>query len=480
MVARPAGPFDSIPMPDLPRPPPARYPQIPPELLQKWQGVVNLVADIMKVPASLIMKIEPPEIAVLVASESKGNPYERGDRAALDTGLYCETVMTTRRSLLVPDATAEDAWKCNPDVELGMISYLGFPITWPSGDIFGTICVLDTRANAYGELYRRLLLQFRDVVEADLRILCDFDAQLAEETRARLEESERAHRAALDTLEDLKRAQEGLQTSRRQLQEAVRLRDEFLSIASHELRTPITSLQLMVQGLAQGVVSLSPETRRRTFGLAERQVARLTRLVGELLEVSRIQAGRLAFQPEQVDLVAVVREVIQCFEAELARIRCPVSLRSDRPVMGRWDRSKLEQVVTNILSNAMKFGAGQPIEITVEEAPAGTGRLVVTDHGIGIPPERLPCIFERFERAVSARTYGGLGLGLYIVRSIVEALGGSIRAESVLGSGSTFTVELPCAGPSPLGEQAPDVGDGGDSSRHSVNPSDPGSARESP
>jgi signal transduction histidine kinase len=432
--------------------------RIPSELVQKWQGVVNLVADIVKVPASLIMKVEPPEIAVLVASESKGNPYERGEKAPLNTGLYCETVMRTRQRLLVPNAVEDEAWKCNPDIKLGMISYLGFPITWPSGDIFGTICVLDTKTNPYNELYQSLLLQFRDVVDTDLRILCDFDAQLAEETRARLEESQRAHRTALGALEDLTRAQEGLQTSQRQLQEAVRLRDEFLSIASHELRTPITSLQLMVQGLTQGVVSPSPENTLRTFGLAERQIGRLTRLIGELLEVSRIQAGRLAFQLEQLDLVAVVREVVQRFEVELARARCPLSLSSDPLVMGRWDRSKLEQVVTNILSNALKFGAGKPLEITVEEAPTGTGRLVITDHGIGIPPERLQCIFERFERAVSARAYGGLGLGLYIVRSIVEALGGTVRAESLLGSGSTFTVELPCAGPPSLGCQAPDAG----------------------
>ena len=440
------------------RPYAVRDPQIPAEIIEKWQGVVDLVADIVQVPASLIMKLEPPEVAVLVASESNENPYERGEKAALDTGLYCETVMATRQRLLVPNAVADEIWKCNPDIKLGMISYLGFPIAWPSGDIFGTICVLDTKENPYSELYQRLLLQFREVVEADLRLLCDFDAQLAEETRARLEESERAHRAVLGTLEDLRRAQEGLQTSQRQLQEAVRLRDEFLSIASHELRTPITSLQLMVQGLTQGVLSPSPENTLRTFVLAERQIKRLTRLVEELLEVSRIQAGCLAFEFERLDLVAVVREVAQRFEVELARVRCSLSLNSDLPVIGCWDRSKLEQIATNILSNAMKFGAGKPIEITVEEAPTGTGRLVITDHGIGIPPERLPRIFERFERAVSARAYGGLGLGLYIVRSIVEALGGTVRADSLLGSGSTFTVELPCAGPPSVGCEVPDAG----------------------
>jgi signal transduction histidine kinase len=420
---------------------------IPVELRQKWQEVVNLLGDIVHVPASLVMQVEPPEIVVLVASESEANPYEPGERVRLDTGLYCETVMRTRGQLLVPDALTDPLWNHNPDLKFGMVSYLGFPIAWPSGDLFGTICVLDVKANSYNELIKRLMLQLRDVVEADLRILCNFDAQIAEQTRARLEESERAGRIIVGTLEELKRAEEVLRANQRQLQEAVRVRDEFLSVASHELRTPLTSLQLMVQSVTQGIVPPSPENMQRAFELIERQIRRLARLVGELLEVSRIEGGRLKLEREQIDLAAVVHEVVQRFEADLMQAGCALTLSAALPVMGCWDRSKLEQIVTNVLSNAIKFGAGKPIEITVDKAPDNTGRLFVSDHGIGISPESLPRIFERFERAVSARAYGGLGLGLYIVRSLVQALGGTVRAESLLGSGSTFTVELPCSEP---------------------------------
>lgn len=420
---------------------------IPPELIQKWQKVVNLIADIVQVPASLIMKLEPPNIAIVVASESEGNPYGRGEKAALDTGLYCESVMKSRMPLLIPDARIDPVWQDNPDLALGMVSYLGFPITWPNGDVFGTICVLDVKANAFAELHQRLVLQFRDVIETDLEVLSSFDARLAAESRARLEESERARRALLESLEHLQQVQERLLASQEQLREAVRLRDEFLSIASHELRTPITSLQLMVQGLTRGIVPPSPENTLRTFALAERQIGRLSRLIDELLEVSRIQSGKVGFSLEQVDLVATVRDVLQRFEADLGRARCAVTLTGDASVIGCWDRSKVEQILTNVLSNAMKFGAGKPIEITVEESPPGTGRVVVTDHGIGIAPDRLPNIFERFERAVSSREYGGLGLGLYIVRTLVHGLGGTVRAQSLPGSGSTFTIELPVSVP---------------------------------
>src|SRR5215813_11076134 len=133
------------------------------------------------------MKVEPPNIRVFASSESKGNPYEPDAVACLNTGLYCETVMKTRQPLLVPDALADDDWKSNPDIKLGMISYLGFPISWPDGEIFGTICVLDNQKNEYGDLYRKLLLHYREVLQADLKSLATVHAQLATQ-KAHLEE----------------------------------------------------------------------------------------------------------------------------------------------------------------------------------------------------------------------------------------------------------------------------------------------------
>src|SRR4029079_19662046 len=120
--------------------------EVPLETVQKWQEIVNIIAEIVHVPSALVMKVEPPNIKVFVSSESNSNPYERNELAPLNTGLYCETVMETRRSLLVPDALLDEEWNSNPDIKLGMISYLGFPVSWPDGRIFGTICVLDRMA----------------------------------------------------------------------------------------------------------------------------------------------------------------------------------------------------------------------------------------------------------------------------------------------------------------------------------------------
>ena len=151
---------------------------VPREIVGKWQEILNLTAEIMHVPSALIMRVEPPNIKVLVSSETKGNPYEQDEVASLDTGLYCETVMKTRQPLLVPDALRDEQWQSNPDSKLGMISYLGVPIVWPDGEAFGTICVLDKKPNECSELYCKLLQQWRDVLQADLRSLATLHREL--------------------------------------------------------------------------------------------------------------------------------------------------------------------------------------------------------------------------------------------------------------------------------------------------------------
>ena len=191
-------------------------PTIPQETVDKWQGIVDLIARLAPVPAALIMRVEPPEIAVFSASVSPGNPYRAGERARLDTGLYCETVMRQRKMLLIPDAQADPLWKDNPDIKLGMISYLGFPLAWPDGNIFGTICILDNKANAYDHLTIELMTQFQGIVEDDLRQIRAAAARMGEQAVAKkeLEETvrigERSRLALLSIVEDEKQARQSL------------------------------------------------------------------------------------------------------------------------------------------------------------------------------------------------------------------------------------------------------------------------------
>jgi PAS domain S-box-containing protein len=222
--------------------------------------------------------------------------------------------------------------------------------------------------------------------------------------------------------------------------EALKARDEFLTIAAHEIRGPITSIHLAVQVLLGDKVSAAEKPK--LFAIIEREDRRLGRFVNELLDLGRVRKGPIQFNLEQVDFGDVVREAAGNLAGDLSHSRSPLSITMEGDLVGQWDRSGLSTVATNLLSNAIKFGEGKPISITVRENQGET-TLQVKDHGIGIQPEMIDRLFQPFERGVSTRNYGGLGLGLFIARTIVEGLGGAIRVESKPKEGSTFTVELP-------------------------------------
>jgi predicted ATPase/signal transduction histidine kinase/tRNA A-37 threonylcarbamoyl transferase component Bud32 len=233
----------------------------------------------------------------------------------------------------------------------------------------------------------------------------------------------------------------------RETQRAVRLRDDFLSVASHELRTPVTALMLIVSRLLRLRTTdpqSSPEALYSGLERVGRSAERLHRLTEELLDVTRIEQGRLDLKLTPTDLGALTRQVVDGLSFELAAAECQTHVDvPDQPIVGMWDPSRVEQVITNLVTNALKFGAGHPIEIRVCRTGDGA-ELSVRDHGVGIAPKRQPFVFDRFERAVSTTNYGGLGLGLYIARRIALAHGGDLHVESEPEHGATFTLTLPC------------------------------------
>ena len=237
-----------------------------------------------------------------------------------------------------------------------------------------------------------------------------------------------------------KAAQAELERILDDLRTAVAARDEFLSIASHELRTPITALQLQIEGARRHVDD--SEQLCRKLGVIERQSDRLTTLVEALLNVSRIMAGRFRLDVEELDLCVLIREVVERFEEEAAHAGTQVVLHLPASAIGTWDRSRLDQALANLVSNAIKYGGGKPIEIRLDAAGDDV-QISVRDQGIGIADDDVSRIFGRFERAVSAKHYGGLGLGLYITRQIVAAHGGTINVTTALGQGSTFVITIP-------------------------------------
>jgi len=236
----------------------------------------------------------------------------------------------------------------------------------------------------------------------------------------------------------------------REAQEALTARDEFLSMASHDLRSPLTSLRLQLQAVRRNLPpdSAGPSSMEKLAARVEsmeRQTDRMLHMMDALLDISQMTAGRLELKRQKVDLVEVVRGAVATLEEELRQSGVQVRVHAEGPVEGMWDSLRLEQVVDNLLSNAVKYGKGRPVEMTVSRDGL-TARLEVRDQGVGVAPEDQARLFDRFERVRLDRSVAGYGVGLWIVRRVVEAHGGSISVESRLGEGACFIVQLPSRG----------------------------------
>jgi PAS domain S-box-containing protein len=255
-------------------------------------------------------------------------------------------------------------------------------------------------------------------------------------------ERKRAEEAVLRAIEGAARE--------RQLKRAIEARDQFLVVASHELKTPLTSLELQIGSLlrlgrSDPSANVSDERVRSKCEAIVKQVERMTVLINTLLDVAKITSGRVEPCRERLDLGELVGRAIAASADAIRRSGSEIRLRAPAPVVGMWDRPSLETAIAHLVSNAVKFGAGAPVEIGVH-ASGERATLTVRDHGIGVPVEAQERIFERFERAVSDRHFGGFGVGLWIAREAVEAHGGTIRLSSRPGEGALFTVELPLDG----------------------------------
>lgn len=234
--------------------------------------------------------------------------------------------------------------------------------------------------------------------------------------------------------------------------DAARERDEFVALVAHEVRGPVANLQMLTRAL-----TFDPPTDR-AYDVAEaklneqlmqlaHEVERLAALIARLHDVAQLASGRIELQLEGVDLAAVVRDVVAGAREESAALGCAVTVRADAPILGNWDDLRLRQIVANLLSNALKYGSGCPVEVTVA-GDGVIGRLSVRDYGIGIAEADVPRIFDRFARAAAAESYPGLGVGLWLVHNVVQAMGGKIIVSTAPGKGAEFIVEIPLGAPS--------------------------------
>ncbi|RRV05383.1 hybrid sensor histidine kinase/response regulator [Pseudomonas sp. v388] len=261
----------------------------------------------------------------------------------------------------------------------------------------------------------------------------------------------KAVKLQVEALERSRREQEvllnRLQATQAELEHAVRMRDDFMSIVSHEVRTPLNGLILETQlrklHLAKNnTAAFTMDKLHAMVERDERQIQSLIRLIEDMLDVSRIRTGKLSIRTNPFDLSELVRQLLENYAAQIAAAESSISLSADEPVIGVWDEFRIEQVVSNLLTNALRYGAHKPISVRVY-AETGRACVEVTDQGIGITPENQKRIFQQFERVSANHVAAGLGLGLFISEQIVLAHGGRIEVESEVGNGSTFRVCLP-------------------------------------
>ncbi|MFJ2478741.1 ATP-binding protein [Pseudomonas sp. NPDC087598] len=261
----------------------------------------------------------------------------------------------------------------------------------------------------------------------------------------------KAMKQQVEALEQARREQEALlqqlQSTQSELEQAVRMRDDFMSIVAHEVRTPLNGLiletQLRKMHLARdNAAAFTLDKMHAMVDRDERQIKSLIRLIEDMLDISRIRTGKLSIRPNRFDLAQLVSNLLQNFAQQIEAAETTVSFEAESPVEGCWDEFRIEQVISNLLTNALRYGGRSPVQVRVYRQ-GNQARVEVQDHGIGISEENQKRIFQQFERVSAKTVVAGLGLGLFISEQIVAAHGGSIVVESQINEGALFRVCLP-------------------------------------
>lgn len=279
-----------------------------------------------------------------------------------------------------------------------------------------------------------------DAVRGKVKVFVALDQQ-RRETRRQMAALERSRQEQETLLRELNQTQEELQRS-------LHMRDEFMSLVAHELRTPLNTLFLETQmrslQLRRGnAAAFSPDQMEAMVRRDERQIKAMIRLIDDMLDVSRMRSGKLSIRPCDVELMSLLDRVVSDLALQAASTGTTLTLVPHDPIKGCWDEFRIEQVIVNLLTNALRYGGGQPVEVSVQ-MEGDMVKIDVRDHGKGIAATDIERIFEPYERGARNGEPKGLGLGLYISRQLAVSHGGELRVTSTPGEGSTFSLHLPC------------------------------------
>lgn len=376
------------------------------DLFQKWQKIVDILAEILDVTAGLIMKARPPLNEVFVSSKSPNNPYHSGDSENL-AGTYCERTLKTKSMHIVPNALKDPQWKNNPDVKLNMISYVGIPIMWPNQEVFGTLCMLDSKEIKKIIVATKILKEFSLIIED--------------------------HLSQILTLE--------------KLQKVSNEKSHVVGVLSHDLRNPLTVIRNSIAILMHPDTTMTASEIEEYLTMIDKSSAFMENLIEKLLDSAEIEEGELIINAELINYKKFLENIVDRTRiiASPHRIQVKLTYTSTNTFVSL-DPVRIEQAINNLLSNAIKY---TPDDSTIElavESPTQTEILTkVIDEGIGIKESDARRILQEYGvgSVPNIRKEKSLGLGLTIVQRVIEKHRGTFGFVSEFGKGATFYFTLP-------------------------------------
>ncbi len=387
-------------------------PEIGNETIEKWQSLLDSTAKLMNVPSALIMKLNEETIEVFLKSQTKGNPYKVGGKEELVYGLYCETVIGKQQKLLVTDATKSKLWKDNnPDVNLNMISYLGMPLNFPDGEVFGTVCVLDNKENHYSELYEELLDKVKKHIETDLSLLL---------------------------------SNQELEEKNQQLERSNEIKSKFLSLISHDIRGSVSSMDNFLKIMLSKFHTYDKnELKEKTKTLSVTSNS-IYQTLQNLLTWSKNDLLELKPQKKQVELIPLIEKILDLLKPkiELKELEVNTDYPSER-ILVYADPNMLETALRNIISNAIKFNESNgKVFIGVFEIQKGT-EIEIEDTGIGMDENTINKLFAyNHSKGVDNGEEGSSGLGLLLSKEFLDKNDATVKVSSQLGEGTRFTIRI--------------------------------------
>jgi len=384
-------------------------PEIFTAITEKWQSLLDTIAKIVDVPSGLIMRLNEDSIEVFLKSQTNGNPYHEGEKADLNYGLYCETVIGTQKELLVTDATKSSVWrKNNPDVDINMISYLGYPINWPDGKVFGTVCLLDNKENNYNDNFKKLLHLTKKHIESDLQLI----------------------------VSKLK-----LEALNKNLEETSGIKTRFLSLISHDVRGGIGTLNEFLKLMINNFDTYEREKLKKDLISLNHMTNGAFILLENLLSWSKNDLLHLEPEKKQFNIVEKIENLLSYFKLSIQMKNLEIIKNyDDNNIMVTADENMLRTSLRNILSNAIKFNKNQG-KINIQISKQGKHTMIsIEDTGIGMDKTTREQLFSYSGSHQFGKTSGesSSGLGLFLTKDFLDKNDIAINVQSQVDQGTKF------------------------------------------